>query len=309
MSRFLVTGGTGFLGLAIAKALAARGDAVVAMDLGLPPQPVAGVDFRALDMLDRDAVEALLADVRPDAVIHCAAIVGVAISLADPAKIIRVNVEGSDNLFRAMGRTGVKRMVHISSEETYGPFRTDRIDEDHPQFPIYAYGISKLAVEHLGRTYALTHGLECVNIRTSWVYGPDFPRDRVPCNMVKAAARGAALFIPDGADSFIDHTYIDDAVTGILGALDYPNHPHDAYHIASDSAPSLAEIATILNALAPGARIEVGPGMHHFNGTVPVCRKGALDCRRAERAFGYRPRFDIRAGLSAYLDHVRATGQ
>ncbi|MBP5858601.1 NAD(P)-dependent oxidoreductase [Marivibrio halodurans] len=312
MKTVLVTGGGGFLGKAVCEALAARGDAVVALDRG--PSPGLDAFARAhrgaraveCDIMDAAGLDAVMAEVRPDAVIHCAAIVGVMASLESPAGVFRVNTEGAINLFQAMARHGVKRVLHISSEEIYGAFRAARIDEEHPQYPLYAYGVSKQAVEHLGRTYAASHGLACINLRTSWVYGPGFPRDRVPCNMVKAALRGQPLHVPHGASSRIDHTYIDDAVAGTLMALDHRDHPFDAYHIASDSAPSLAEIADLIGALVPGARITVGSGTYRHNGEVEIPEKGALRCDRAREVFGYRPRFDIRAGLSAYLDHVRA---
>ena len=62
----------------------------------------------------------------------------------------------------------------------------------------------------------------------------------------------------------------------------------------------------IVRDLVPGADISIGPGAYKHDGTIPMPRKGALDCTRAREVFGYRPRFDIRAGLTAYLAHIRA---
>jgi len=311
--KVLLTGAGGFVGSAVARALLARGDRVLGLDFG----PNAGAldaigaefpGFTAIvaDICDADAIEATFARHAPDAVIHCAAIVGVLASLASPARLLHVNIEGSVNLFQAMARHGCRRVIHISSEETYGDFLAPRIDETHRQSPLHAYGISKMAVEQLGRSYRATHGLECINVRTSWVYGPGFPRDRVPLNMIRAAAEGRALHVPGGAEERIDHTYLDDAVTGILGAIDCDDHPFDAYHIASDSAPSLAEIADVVRDLVPGADISVGPGPYLHGGDTAMPRKGALDCTRARQSFGYRPRFDIKRGLAATLEAHRA---
>lgn len=313
MSTILVTGAGGFVGGAVARALLARGQAVVGLDCGanaaaLDALAAANPAFTpvAADICEADAIETVFAGHRPGAVIHCAAVVGVLASLASPVRLLRVNIEGSVNLFEAMARHGCQRLIHISSEEIYGDFLAPRIDETHREAPVHAYGISKSAVEHLGRSYRATHGLDCINIRTSWVYGPGFPRDRVPINMIRAAAEGRALHVPGGAEERIDHTYIDDAVAGILGALDCPAHPCDAYHVASDSAPSLGEIAEVVRELVPGAEITVGPGPYRHGGDVAMPRKGALDCSRAQAAFGYRPKFDIRAGLAATLDAHRA---
>lgn len=313
MSDVLVTGAAGFVGGAIVDALIRRGDTVIALDPVPSPRLNALAEkFGTLtlisgDVCDRDAVEGIFARYRPRDVIHCAAIVGVLASLETPAKLFKVNIEGSINLFEAMARSGTRRMIHISSEEIYGEFSADIVDETHAVAPLHAYGISKAAVEQLGRSYRVTHGVECINIRTSWVYGPGFPRDRVPLNMIRAAAEGRALHVPGGGDERIDHTYLDDAVEGALLALDCQSHAYDAYHVASGTAPSLAEIAAILREMAPGVEITIAPGRYKHGGEIAIPRKGALDCRRAAETFGYRPRFDIRAGVRATFDAHRAS--
>ncbi len=308
-----MTGAGGFLGNALARALLSRGDFVIGLDCGPNAHALEVLSRRfpnltvvKADICDAEAVEAVFRKERPDVVVHCAAVVGVLASLASPTQLFRVNVEGSVNVFEAMARQACGRMIHISSEEVYGDFLASRIDETHREAPIHAYGISKLAVEHLGRSYGATRGLQVINIRTSWVYGPGFPRDRVPVNMIRAAAEGRALHVPGGAQERIDHTYLEDAVAGIVGAIDCVEHPYDAYHVASDSAPSLAEVAGIVRDLVPGADITVEPGPYLHGGEIAMPRKGALDCSRAREVFGYRPQFDLRAGLAATLEAHRA---
>lgn len=312
MTAILVTGAGGFVGRSVVAALLGRGDRVVALEAGDcgPLEAMArrmpGLAVAKADICDGAAVDALFAAHAPRAVVHCAAVVGVIASLEAPKQLFRVNLEGSVNVFEAMARHGARRMIHISSEEIYGAFDDDRIDEEHPQRPLHAYGISKAAVEHLGRSYRATRGIDCINIRTSWVYGPAFPRDRAPLSMIRAVAKRQALHVPGGATDRIDHTYLDDAVAGIVGALDCTNHLYDAYHVSSASAASLSEIAAILAELDPQAPpITVGSGPYMHAGTVAMPRKGALDCGRAAAAFGYRPRFDIRAGLEATLEAER----
>lgn len=312
MNPILVTGAGGFVGHAIVVALLRRGDSVVALEAGDCGRLMAhadsepGLSVVRADVCDADLVNRLFAIHEPRAVIHCAAVVGVLASLQSPRQLFRVNLEGSVNLFEAMAEYATPRMIHISSEEIYGAFEAGRIDEDHAQRPLHAYGISKAAVEHLGRSYRETHGVNCINIRTSWVYGPNFPRDRVPMNMIRAVARREPLLVPGGAEECIDHTYLDDLVSGVLGALDCQHHTHDAYHVSSASSPSLAEIAAILAELDPTAPpISVGSGPYRHSGAVTMPRKGALDCSRAAEAFGYKPKFDIRAGLEATLHAER----
>ena len=185
--RVLVTGGGGFLGAAAARALIARGDTAIAFDTQLTQLAEAGPGERSVrivgDITDMANVAQAMAVHKPDAVLHCAAIVGVLSSLGSPINVVRVNVEGSLNVFEAMRLCGIRRCIHMSSEEAYGPFRADKIDETHPLDPVLPYGICKVAVEQFGRTYHALHGLEIINLRTSWVYGPGLPRDRIPKNL------------------------------------------------------------------------------------------------------------------------------
>jgi UDP-glucose 4-epimerase len=312
MARILVTGAGGFIGAAVTRALAERGDEVAAFDIAQSPaltrlcarfphvRAVAG------EITEWPHVAAALSEARPDAVIHCAAIVGIIASLDAPFATLRVNVGGTLNLMEAMRLFGVRRLVNLSTEEIYGPFERDRIDEDHPCRPTLPYGISKFAVEQLARDQARLNGLDVVHVRTCWVYGPGLPRPRVPKILIEAAVQGGSLHLDAGGDFRVDHVYIDDLVAGILAVLDRPHHRFDAYHIASGEAPSLAEIVALVKELVPGADLSIGPGPYRIGGRAEVVRKGALDIARARAELGYEPRHDIRAGLKAYLEAWRA---
>lgn len=313
MKKILVTGASGWLGSEIVKALLARGDAVVATDIAISAATTSlaarqpAFTAVAADLCEWPQVSRLLRDHRPDAVIHAAAIVGV-IQCADiPVKANRVNVEGSINLFEAMRIAGVKRVVHVSTEETYGDFTAPSIDEEHPQKPVSVYGATKLAVEHYGRIYSRDHGLECINVRTCWVYGPHLPRLRVPRTFVEAALRGQALHAPDGADLAVDQVYVADTVAGLLLALDKKTHRFDSYNIATGVAPTIADVAEAVNRAIPGARISVGSrGPYRHGGTVLSATKGALDISRARAELGYEPRYDLQRGIEATIEATRA---
>jgi UDP-glucose 4-epimerase len=312
MKNILVTGGCGWLGAEIVQTLLARGDAVVAADLGVSPA-IAALAAResrlrpaVVDLGEWHQVLRLFQEHKPDAVIHTAAIVGVAIAADIPIKAMRVNVEGSVNLFEAMRLTGVRRVVHISTEETYGDFLAPMVDEEHPQKPVSVYGLTKLAAEHYGRVYSRDHGLECINVRTCWVYGPHLPRLRMPRTFVEAALRGEPLHLPEGASFAVDQVYIADTVAGAILALDKAQHRFDAYNIATGAAPTLADTADAVNRAIPGARISVGDAPYRHGGTVPSAVKGALDISRARSELGYEPRYDIQTGIEATIAATRA---
>ncbi len=311
----LITGACGWLGSAIVKALLDRGDAVVATDLAITPA-MAGLSasqprlaVAPSDLGEWHQVVRVFEKHRPDAVIHAAAIVGVAAAAGSPLAALRVNVQGSVNLLEAMRLNEVKRVVHVSTEETYGDFQSPVIDEDHPQRPLSVYGLTKLAAEHYGRVYSRDFGLECINVRTCWVYGPHLPRLRMPRTFVEAALRGEPYHQPDGGNFAVDQVYIDDTVAGALLALDKPQHRFDAYNIATGVAPTLRDTAEAVNRAVPGARITVGDnGPYRHGGVVLSAIKGALDIRRAQSELGYQPRFDIQRGIEATIVATREGG-
>jgi UDP-glucose 4-epimerase len=312
MARVLVTGGAGFLGSAVVEALALRGDEVIAVDLVLGErlrrlaETHAGIAVHTGEVTEWGRMAHLLQSQRPQAIVHCAAVVGVPASVEAPHRTFQVNVEGSLTLMEGMRLFGIPRMVHISSEETYGPFQAARISETHPQQPLMPYGISKLAVELLGRSYRELYGIECIHVRTSWVYGPGLPRARIPKILVDAAVQGRPLHLEAGADFAVDHTHVDDTVQGILLALDKAEHPFDAYNIGSGEAPTLREMVEIVKELVPGADLRVGPGPYRHAGGIAVVPKGALDISRARSVLGYAPRFTLRKGLEDYVRAARA---
>jgi UDP-glucose 4-epimerase len=309
----LVTGGCGWLGSAIVRALLARGDTVIAADIAVSPAMTAlaagntRLSAETVDLGEWHQVVRLFQKHRIDAVIHTAAIVGVVFAADAPIKSLRVNVEGSINLFEAMRLNEVRRAVHISTEETYGDFQAPGIDEDHPQKPTSIYGLTKLAAEHYGRVYARDHGLECINVRTCWVYGPHLPRLRLPRTFIEAALRDEAYHQAEGASLAVDQVYIDDTVAGVLLALDKKHHRFDAYNIATGEAPTLRETADAVNRAIPGARITVGDsGVYRHGGIVLTAIKGALDISRARTELGYEPKYDIQKGIEATIAATRA---
>lgn len=304
--RILVTGGSGFLGFEAILRIALRGDVAIAFDTQVGKSllnlskvnsnviPVAG------DITDLANLVQVFSTYRPDAVLHFAAIVGVPASLGSPSNILRVNVQGSLNLFEAMRLYGVKRIIHMSSEEVYGDFIRPVADEEHPQTPLMPYGVAKLSVEHFGRTYREMYGLECINLRTSWVYGTRLDRPRPPMSYMNAALAGQALHMAEGAETVTDFTYVDDVIDGVFLALDHRVHLHDVYNIASGEGTSDGDLVAIVRSLVPNADISVGPGRRQFMPGVRIPIKGALNVSRAQAEFGYAPRFNIRQGLITY---------
>lgn len=315
MKKILVTGANGWLGGEVVKTLLARGDAVVATDIATGPTLQAlqllhkeRLVFNTADLCEWSEMLRVVSQHRPDAVVHAAAIVGVIQCANIPLKANRVNVEGSINLFEAMRLSGVKRVVHVSTEETYGDFMSPVIDEEHPQKPVSIYGTTKLAVEHFGRMYSRDYGLQCANVRRCWVYGPHLPRLRAPRTFVEAALRGEALHVGNGAELAVDQASIADTVGGILLSLDKEEHRNETYNVATGVAPTIADVAEAVNRAIPGARITVSSKERYKRaGVLLSARKGALDITRARSELGYEPKYKLHRGIEATIEATRAT--
>lgn len=308
MVRVLVTGASGFIGFAVTEALAGRGDDVIATDLHIGPRLAALAETSRRVLAVSGEITAwphlvrLIKDEKPDKVVHCAAVVGVPASLGSPINTFRINVEGTTHLLDAMRLFGVKRMVNISTEEIYGAFTSDVIDEEHPCRPTMPYGISKFVVEQVSRDYAAAHGLDIIHTRTCWVYGPYYPRQRAPRNFLEAVLADRPLHLPGGAAFSVDQVHIEDVVQGVLLALDKPKHRYDAYHIASGISTGLKDVVQMIRDRFPKADISVGPGPLRFVDGTEVVRKGALSIARAREELGYAPRYDMRTGINAWID-------
>ena len=151
MDRVLVTGGAGYIGSHACKALARAGFLPVAFD-NLSTGWAEAVKFGPLvqgDLMDRAAIDAALAEHRPVAVMHFAALSLVGVSMQDPGLYWRVNVGGALNLIEAAAAAGIGNFVFSSTCATYGDQDGVVLDEDTPQYPINAYGGSKRAIQDL----------------------------------------------------------------------------------------------------------------------------------------------------------------
>lgn len=169
----LVTGGAGYIGSHACKLLKAAGHRPVVYD-NLNTGWREAVKFGPLiegDLLDRDRLREAFSEVRPDAVMHFAALSNVGESVQKPELYWRNNVAGTMNLLDAMREAGVDKLVLSSTCATYGEAQRE-MTEDHPQAPLSPYGQSKLAMERMALDYA-RHGLRTVMFRYFNVAGAD----------------------------------------------------------------------------------------------------------------------------------------
>lgn len=232
--RVVVTGGAGFIGSHIVRALLARGDDVAVLDdlsVGRAERVPHHVPLYRADVRDAAAVARAIRRFEPDAVCHQAAQTSVPASFADPAHDADVNLRGGLVVLGAALGAGVRTFVHASSGgAVYGEVDAPAIAAvaTQPPKPATPYGWSKLAFEGAAQAVAAGHGVRPIALRYANVYGPDQDAQGeagVVAIFGRAVVTGAPVHVfgrdREGDDGCIrDYVFVDDVVAANLAALD-----------------------------------------------------------------------------------------
>jgi len=166
--NLLVTGGAGYIGGTVATILMQAGHRVTILDNlchSKRNEVPAGAEFVHADIADRPRVESLLRELRPDGVLHFAALIEAGDSMKVPEVYFRNNTASTLSLLEAMHATGINKLVFSSTAAVYGEPRAIPIEESAPLDPTNAYGESKLLVEYMLKWFHQIHGLRYASLR------------------------------------------------------------------------------------------------------------------------------------------------
>ena len=166
--NLLVTGGAGYIGGTVATILMQAGHRVTILDNlchSKRNEVPTGAEFIHADIADRPRVEALLRELKPDGVLHFAALIEAGDSMKVPEVYFRNNTASTLSLLEAMHATGVNKLVFSSTAAVYGEPRSIPIEESAPLDPTNAYGESKLLVEYMLKWFHQIHGLRYASLR------------------------------------------------------------------------------------------------------------------------------------------------
>lgn len=316
--RVLVTGGTGFVGMNVARTLASRGHDVLIADVAEPDAWVrdflAGVDERVgyfqVDLAERGELERALPAGSLDAVVHAAVITATTldVEVSSARSIVDVNLGGTVEALDAAVERGARRFVYVSSPSALGDASAGGlVAEDARPRPRSLYGITKLASELLVARWTELGRVEGISVRIAQPYGPGERttgarvRTSPICEWLPLAERGATL--PTGPlDRARDWTYVADTAVGIaqLVTADRPTAP--LYHLGTGVDVSVAEVVRELEVHYGPLQLDETASGDVLNPNIAGPARPPLDPSRFEREFGWKPSTDIQTGMRLYLD-------
>ena len=308
MATFLVTGGAGFIGSNLARALVARGDTVKVIDnfSSGKKENLAGIedkiDLHNADITDGFAVEQAMAGC--DYVLHQAAIPSVPRSVDRPVESDRANVFGTLQVLEAARKTGVKRVVFAASSSAYGETPTLPKVETMPPDPLSPYAVSKLAGEHYMKAYHVCYGLETVALRYFNVFGPyQDPKSEYAAvipRFVTCALEGKSPTIFGDGQQSRDCCFIETAIQANLLACTAPGAAGKVFNVACGVRTTLLDVITALGKI-------VGRDIKpiHEPARAGDIKHSLADITAARTVLGYTAPVSFEQGLERTVEWYR----
>lgn len=313
--KYLITGGAGFIGFYLSKALLDEGAEVVGLDnlndyyeVSLKEERLSVLkeyaDYRFVkaDLADKEAVFRLFEEFQPQIVVNLAAQAGVRYSIDNPDAYIQSNIVGFFHILEACRNYPVEHLVFASSSSVYGgnkkvPFSTD----DPVDRPVSLYAATKKSNELMAYSYSKLYGIPLTGLRFFTVYGPMGRPDMAYFKFAKKIMAGEPIQIYNHGDMMRDFTYIDDIVTGVVNILCNPpmqdenGAAYKIYNIGNNKPEKLMDyIAVLEKCLGREARKEYLPMQP---GDV---YETYADVQELIDDFGFKPSTSIEEGLGKF---------
>jgi dTDP-glucose 4,6-dehydratase len=330
MSRFVVTGGAGFIGSAVVRHLVSRTDATVLvvdkltyagnLDSLAPVAKDPRYHFVRADINHRGTAS-IVAEFAPDVIMHLAAESHVDRSIDEPDEFIKTNVHGTFNLLQAAlsywrglpaGRKERFRFLHVSTDEVFGSLGADGLfSETTPYDPRSPYSASKAASDHFVRAWHHTYGLPTLVTNCSNNYGPyHFPEKLIPLTILNAL-EGQPLPVYGKGENVRDWLYVDDHARALILAAE-KGKVGESYNIGGwnerTNIDVVRAICALIDDMAPDSRLAPREKLISYVTDRPGHdARYAIDAQKIERDLGWRPSETFESGLAKtvrwYLDN------
>ncbi len=304
-NRVLITGGTGFIGYHCLAPLVSRGYEVVALYRTRPPEPVAGVTWVQGDIMDRPRMQAVLAEFKPQGLLHNAWFVEPGKLIADPSNLAWT--AASLDLILAFRAAGGERCTVAGSCYEYDWRYGYCVDDVTPCDADTLYGASKDGLRRAFLAYCAASGLSGSWGRAFFLYGPRESPKRLVSSVILSLLRGDVAKSSHGL-LIRDYLHVQDVADGLTALFAAP--VQGAYNIASGAAVTIRDIVLMLGELTGRSDLlRIGALPARANDVPLVLGDG----RRMLADVGWKPSMDLRAGLTAtvawWRTHLMETTQ
>lgn len=287
-SRVLVTGGAGFIGRRVVRALLADGHEVTVADHARHPD--LAVRSVTGDLCDPEVARRAVTE-DTGTIIHLAAVTSVLLSVDDPVSTYRLNVDATARLLELAREHSVEAFLLASTNAVTGDVGDKVINESQVLRPLTPYGATKAAAEMLLNAYTAAYGLKGAALRFSNVYGPGMAaKDSFIPRLMRAARDGTGVQVRGDGSMRRDVVQVDDLVRGIFAAW-HSGHTGPLI-LGSGTSVSVHDMVEAARAVT-GAPIPV----EHVPAAAGEMPAVVLDVSAA-RALGYQPKYDLRSGLA-----------
>ena len=305
----LITGGAGFIGSHLARALLKRGERVVVIDdfndfydPAVKRENAASLaqdrNFKLYeaDIRDKAGIERVIRDESPEYVCHLAARAGVGPSIEDPILYEEVNCLGTLNILESIKNLKLKNFVFASSSSVYGEASKAPFSEEDPVgHPISPYAATKRAGELMMFTYSHLYALPVTCLRFFTVYGESGRPDMAVARFTEFIDQGEPVPVYGDGTIKRDFTYVGDIVNGIIGSI-YTPFRYEIINLGNAHTIELIRLISIIEAkLGKKAEINFLPGK---SWDVPIT---FADVSKAKRLIGFEPVVSLEEGIERYV--------
>lgn len=323
MQHYLITGGAGFIGSNLVKALLeGPGDIkITCLDNFDPFYPRKIKESNLAPFMENPSFKLIEADLAKltgqeldrrlpgdiEVIIHLAAKAGVRPSIENPLAYQEANVLGLQNLLEFAKLRGIKQFIFSSSSSVYGINDHFPWHEEEKLMPISPYAMTKLAGEMLGHVYHKLFGMRFIALRFFTVYGPGQRPDLAIHKFTRAILEGRAITMYGDGTTSRDYTFVDDTVQGIISAIQYDQSGFEIINLGNHYTVSLIDLVRGIEEVT--GKKAIVKHLPEQPGDVP---RTYADISKAKRLLGYDPKTGIEEGLRKfhdwYLRHVAISG-
>jgi len=299
MVKYLVTGGPGFIGSHLVRALVNRGDEVVSFNRIADEATGSGnrVIFVKGDVRDSRLLTKTLLEHRPDVAIHLASITGIKSCIDNPQESFDINVYGTYNIVMASIQSKSK-LIFASSREVYGETTNAETPEDSILAPNNLYGVTKMLGENIIMWAGKKHRLNYTILRFTNVYGPGGDKYGVQ-TIIQKALKGDRLQVL-GGDQTMNFVYIDDVVRALLLTAENEKSCNEIFNVGSYDTVSVYNLIQKIIRFV-GKKVEIEKGLYRETETLYF----KPDLEKIKRILGWSPQINLDAGLLRTIEYYK----